>query len=343
MVPATAGIHHVKLVTGDAQATRAFYGDGLGLTLLAGDPERDRAEGPLLFGDAAGTPGSFLVFIRSSASERGRPGIGGIHHVALGTAGEEGLLKWKRRLTDLGVPVTGPYDRGYFTSIYFTDPDGQILEIATAGPGYTYDEPSESLGERLVLPPNRIVRGFRDEASIRALTHPEPVPTISDEMRLTGIHHVSGITDDLDAAGHLLEGGLGMRLVKRTTNRDDPTQLHYFWAGQTNGLLVEHGTMTLFGWPSGWNITRRGLGQAVSVAFAAGGKDLGDWVEHLGRRGFISSGPTEEDPFFRTARLTSHDGLTVEVASADRGGGHETVGAPLDRAGPGSGSTSVTA
>ncbi len=53
---------------------------------------------------------------------------------------------WKRWLTDNGVRVTGPYDRGYFTSIYFTDPDGQVIEIATDGPGFQVDEPADALG-----------------------------------------------------------------------------------------------------------------------------------------------------------------------------------------------------
>jgi glyoxalase family protein len=60
----------------------------------------------------------------------------GFHHTALGVETGEGLLRWKRRLTDLGWAVSGPYDRGYFTSLYFRAPDGQLLEIATDGPGF---------------------------------------------------------------------------------------------------------------------------------------------------------------------------------------------------------------
>src|SRR5690606_25542483 len=103
------------------------------------------------------------------------------HHLALGTRDEETLLKWKRRLTDHGVKVTGPYDRGYFTSIYFSDPDGQILEIATRGPGYGIDASRDALGE-MEMPPESIVVGHRDEAEIAARTHPEPVPEITPDM-----------------------------------------------------------------------------------------------------------------------------------------------------------------
>ena len=45
-------------------------------------------------------------------------------------------------------------DRFYFHSIYFREPSGVLFEIASLGPGFTADEPLESLGERLSLPPN---------------------------------------------------------------------------------------------------------------------------------------------------------------------------------------------
>jgi glyoxalase family protein len=44
-------------------------------------------------------------------------------------------------------------ERFYFKSIYFREPNGILFEIATLGPGFTTDEPLESLGERLSLPP----------------------------------------------------------------------------------------------------------------------------------------------------------------------------------------------
>jgi glyoxalase family protein len=45
-------------------------------------------------------------------------------------------------------------DRFYFRSIYFREPSSVLFEIATIGPGFTSDEPLESLGERVSLPPN---------------------------------------------------------------------------------------------------------------------------------------------------------------------------------------------
>jgi hypothetical protein len=50
------------------------------------------------------------------------------------------------------LQVTTVKDRKYFRSIYFNDPDGHILEIATNGPGFLVDEEKDSLGKSLTLP-----------------------------------------------------------------------------------------------------------------------------------------------------------------------------------------------
>jgi glyoxalase family protein len=50
--------------------------------------------------------------------------------------------------------VTPIIDRFYFKSIYFREPSGVLFEIATLGPGFAVDEPRETLGEGLSLPPN---------------------------------------------------------------------------------------------------------------------------------------------------------------------------------------------
>jgi glyoxalase family protein len=61
---------------------------------------------------------------------------------------------WQRRVAESGAHPTPVIDRYYFKSIYFREPSGVLFEIATIGPGFTADEPLETLGERLSLPPN---------------------------------------------------------------------------------------------------------------------------------------------------------------------------------------------
>ena len=85
--------------------------------------------------------------------ERGVPGAGTVHHVAWSAAlGEE--EEWRERAMAGGGRPTPVIDRFYFRSIYFREPSGVLFEIATRGPGFTADEPAETMGEGLSLPPD---------------------------------------------------------------------------------------------------------------------------------------------------------------------------------------------
>ncbi|WP_372424297.1 ring-cleaving dioxygenase [Salinarimonas chemoclinalis] len=81
-----------------------------------------------------------------------RPGAGGVHHVAFRIPDAD-YDAWAERLRGLGVPSSGPVDRYYFRSLYFREPNGILFELATDGPGFAVDEPLDTLGERLALPP----------------------------------------------------------------------------------------------------------------------------------------------------------------------------------------------
>jgi glyoxalase family protein len=142
------------------------------------------------------------------------------------------------------------------------------------------------------------------------------VPEIEAGMGLRGLHHISGITDDLDAAGSFLEAALGLSIVKRTTNRDDPSQLHYFWAGRdAAGAVAPRSSYTLFGWPQHWNRARPGAGQATHVAFRAGdADDLAAWREHLAAAGRDVS-PIREDEHWRSISFRAPDGITLQFAT----------------------------
>jgi glyoxalase family protein len=82
-----------------------------------------------------------------------RMGAGGVHHVAFRTPDEDSYNAWIEQLSAKRVASSGPVDRYYFRSLYFREPNGILFEIATDGPGFASDEPAESLGEKLALPP----------------------------------------------------------------------------------------------------------------------------------------------------------------------------------------------
>jgi glyoxalase family protein len=96
-------------------------------------------------------------------------GAGSVHHVAFRTPNEEEYRGWIERLREIGVPSSGPVDRFYFRSLYFREPNGVLFEIATDGPGFTADEPLETLGERLSLPPFLEGRRAAIEAGLKPI------------------------------------------------------------------------------------------------------------------------------------------------------------------------------
>ncbi len=312
----TAGFHHITMVSADARRTLDFYGRLLGLGLVKKTVNFDDPGAyHLYFGDEGGHPGTLLTFFEWPNAGRGRWGVGGIHHLALGVATPEAQLKWKRRLVDAGVSVTGPLDRGYFKSLYFQDPDGQILEIATAGPGYAVDEPADALGREEVVPPPERLPDGRDEVAIARTTHPDPVPEVTPDMRLQGIHHITGLTDDLERADAFYQEALGLRLVKKTFNQDDARTRHWFWARYDGEEVAPHSALTLFDWKGSTYRARGGAGQTHHIAFRARNEEeQAEWREHLAGLG-VSVTEVRDRTYFRSIYFPAPDGLLLEIAT----------------------------
>jgi glyoxalase family protein len=88
-----------------------------------------------------------------AGAARGVPGAGTVHHVAW-SVGMEEQDEWRSRVAAAGAHPTPVIDRFYFRSVYFREPSGVLFELATRGPGFDADEPMETLGERLALPPD---------------------------------------------------------------------------------------------------------------------------------------------------------------------------------------------
>ena len=100
---------------------------------------------------------------------RARQGRGAVHHIAFRTPDETEYTAWAERLRSLGVPNSGKVDRFYFRSLYFREPNGILFEIATDGPGFHSDEPIETMGERLSLPPFLEGRRAEIEAGLKPI------------------------------------------------------------------------------------------------------------------------------------------------------------------------------
>jgi glyoxalase family protein len=307
------GIHHLTAVSSDAQRTVNFYTRLLGLRLIEQTVDRDDPSSYILsFADEAHGPGVLTFLVRNGAP-RGHYGIGGTHHLAFETKNRDTLRQWKRWLTDRGLPVTGPYNRVYFESIYFTDPDGLILEIATRGPGWTVDEPADALGGDVKMPPPETMAGGRDEAAITADTWPEPIPAPTPEMRLERMHHITAIGSDATEIERFYTDLLGMRLVKRTVNFDDPTAPHlYFGVGDgAPGTII-----TYFAYPRGtMRPVRHGSGMTHHFALSVPDDEaLGAWHDYLSARGAPTTA-IRDQAYLGSISLHDPDGLIIEVAS----------------------------
>lgn len=94
-----------------------------------------------------------LHLIEEPQAPPASPGAGGVHHMAFRVRTVEEYDAWVERVAAAGMRSSGPVDRYYFSSLYFREPNGILFEIATDGPGFAADEPVETLGERLALPP----------------------------------------------------------------------------------------------------------------------------------------------------------------------------------------------
>ena len=96
--------------------------------------------------------GNYVDIICSPDSLRGLSGSGTVHHLAFSTHDKQTQGEIRDRLMNRMLDPTPILDRNYFTSIYFREPGGVLFEVATAGPGFSVDEPLDQLGNNLKLP-----------------------------------------------------------------------------------------------------------------------------------------------------------------------------------------------
>ncbi len=163
---------HASPLATDAAKLERFLSKTLGLRRIARrENPHDRQAVILGFGDE---DHDFLRYILKPSIRIGFVGIGSIHHIAVKVESDEDQKKIMQTLDSIGIRHSGIIDRFWFKSLYFRDPFGNLLEVATAGPGYAVDEAPESLGSRLVLPPWLESERRRIEEALRLLDEQYP-------------------------------------------------------------------------------------------------------------------------------------------------------------------------
>lgn len=128
-----------------------------------------------VFATGEGGTGAEIHVEERADIDNERLGKGGVHHVAFRVPDTEGEYEaWLDRIESFGFRTSGLVDRFWFRAIYFREPNGILFELSTDGPGFTVDEPEESLGERLILPPFLEPQRERIEARLKPLNTVAP-------------------------------------------------------------------------------------------------------------------------------------------------------------------------
>lgn len=154
-----------------------------GATLLSNVPEQTMSFLETYFGFRRSAPSGQTQRMTSTSGDvidvqnaagfwPGAPGTGAVDHIAFRAADREELQQAETELRGLNSSPTNSHDRKYFYSLYVREPGGTLLELATDGPGMTVDEPVETLGTRLFVPPEAAERAAELEVMLPQFSLP---------------------------------------------------------------------------------------------------------------------------------------------------------------------------
>ncbi len=149
----TQGVHHITLVGADRRSTIDFWEGVLGMPFVFDQPNLDVPEESHLYFD----PGDGrLITIFTNETRKPDPTanpteIGDVHHIAFNVS-HAMFAQCVERLAERGISNSGPKDRGFMDSIYFRDPLGQLLELAS----YRFFPPEGRTHAEVLLAAHRI-------------------------------------------------------------------------------------------------------------------------------------------------------------------------------------------
>ena len=244
------GLHHITMITGDAQKNVDFYADTLGLRLVKKTVNFDSPDAyHLYFGDEQGSPGTILTWFEFPGARRGRAGAGQIHTIQLGVASAEALDFWAARLDverDGDVVAFEDYD-GLRFQLVISDaaPKRAVHPEIPEAFAITGIVGARAYGETGPHPVLTDVLGFEadgDDFTLGGFRWGYDAPPA--ERRLMGagtVHHIAWASADED---HLVWRA---RVERAGLNVSDVRDRDYFqsiYFGKPRGVLFEIATLS---------------------------------------------------------------------------------------------------
>lgn len=175
------GVHHITLVGADRQTSIDFWEGVLGMPFIFEQPNLDKASESHLYFDP-GDGRLITVFTdenRKPDPRRTPTEPGCVHHIAFSVS-RVTFLQAVERLGERGIKNTGPKDRGFMDSIYFNDPMGLTIELAS----YRFEPPYPFTHADVLFEAHRI-RVARGDYAIAELHLADAIETLVERSRAT--------------------------------------------------------------------------------------------------------------------------------------------------------------
>jgi catechol 2,3-dioxygenase-like lactoylglutathione lyase family enzyme len=156
------GLHHITLVGADRQTSIDFWEGVLGMPFVFEQPNLDRPSESHLYFDP-GDGRLITIFTneeRAPEPSRTPTDVGCVHHIAFALS-QATFAQAVERLDERAISHSGVKDRGFMDSIYFTDPLGLLVELAS----YRFEPPAGHTHADVLLEAHRI-RVAREDYNI---------------------------------------------------------------------------------------------------------------------------------------------------------------------------------
>ena len=171
----TQGVHHITLLGADRQTSIDFWEGVLGMPFVFEQPNLDRADESHLYFDP-GDGRLITVFTKEDRAPDATPtpgDVGNVHHIAFSLSNAV-FRQTVERLDERGIDHSGVKDRGFMDSIYFRDPLGLLVELAS----YRFEPPAGHTHADVLLEAHRL-RVARGDYNIAAVHVADAIEELS--------------------------------------------------------------------------------------------------------------------------------------------------------------------